>query len=83
MTFFKHKVVKEYEETTDITCDRCQNTCKAQEGVGQGTNSDYSYSSIITNWNFWTTRTDLNKEFHLCEECYDFMVKTFITTKID
>jgi hypothetical protein len=68
----KTKIVKRNVETIkDIKCNSCGKSCKASSGLG------YSCATLNAHWGYSSNKDGEKYLAHLCEVCFDNLVKNF------
>lgn len=66
------KIVKRNVETLkDIKCNLCGKSCKASSGLG------YSCATLDAYWGYGSNKDGEKYLAHLCETCFDNIVKNF------
>jgi hypothetical protein len=69
----KHKEVqKAVKEVDDILCNKCGLTCKDKLNV------NYEFALLKASWGYGSEKDLTDSEAHLCEQCFDNIVKDFI-----
>jgi len=66
----KTKIEKrKVEVTKDILCNKCRNSCKAGYG--------FEYAELKVHWGYGSTRDGEVHEAHLCQNCWEDIIKDF------
>ncbi len=68
----KTKIEKrQVEVIKDILCNACKKSCTATSGFG------FSYATLSAKWGYSSKKDMENHLSHICEDCYDKIVKNF------
>lgn len=78
------KLIKRLEVPypSKLTCNKCSNTIwtaetAEQDDYGLPVAWDVSYFEANQKWGYGSPKDGEVHEFHLCEPCYDELIKTF------
>jgi hypothetical protein len=63
------------EVLLDISCDICGKSCQRLLQYGSPPICDYEYATLSATWGYDSKKDQEEHEFHICEDCYDKMVK--------
>jgi hypothetical protein len=68
----KTKIEKrKVEITKDVICNACGTSCKSDSGL------EFSYALLNAHWGYSSPRDGQVHAAHLCNQCFDVIVKNF------
>jgi hypothetical protein len=72
----KEQEMKNVDIITDVLCDKCNQSCKTWADL-QHTCPLYEYADLKASWGYGSTRDGEHYEYHLCQKCWENIIKEF------